>query len=171
MEAETDAAYAAFNEWLHASDSDGGRPDVYTWAQQKDDPQVRSWVLQWAEYARWEDRAADYDDALKLQVVAKVYPLMSPIFMKFYRILRLELDRWENTVEKAGPAPGTLDFRTLTTLFTQLHKMEGSCRDFALREKEQASAMGPDTEVVDFMRLTADELRLHESLMSKARVN
>ena len=175
---ETDTAFALFSEWLHAADSDGCRPDVYSWAEERSAKEAAETIAQWRSYIMacadahtWAARAADYDDHTQNLVIRKVYPMVSPLFMTFYRMVRVELDKYEKAQAQASEAPGFIDLRLLVKIVDMLTKAEGKTQEFALREKEIAASLPPSEAAVDFSRLSLDEQRTLDALMAKAVVH
>ncbi len=164
---ETDAAYASFQEWLHSTDGNGLRHDVYEWAARWEDDSRRAEVLRWAVADYWTIRARAYDVWVGKRQVIKAFPVCAPAGVLMVKIATRELEKISDMQDKAGDMPGVLDPRLIDRWFARVLKMEESAKKW---EAVQAASLTPGQAMYDFTKLEIDEIRVLEALHEKAKV-
>lgn len=164
---ETDAAYAAFQEWLHNVDGNGLRVDVYEWAARWDGEDRRGEILRWATADFWVIRARAYDAWVGKRQVIKAFPLCAPAGVLMVKIATRELEKISDTQDKAGDMPGCIDPRLIDRWFARVLKMEESAKKW---EAVQEASLTPGQAMFDFTKLDIDEIRVLEKLHEKAKV-
>lgn len=168
---EDDTAYAYFSEWLHASDDEGDRPGVYEWAcNRAENAQWRAYILSCSTAFQWRERGRDYDEHTSTKVIRKVYPLVGPLFMSFYQLVRVELEKLKKEQEASGGV-SFIPLNTLIRIATMLARSEKWVKELHLKEKEVAHNLGPGEAAVDYSLLSVDEVRTLEMLNQKATVH
>jgi hypothetical protein len=167
LHGETDAGYAAFQEWLHSQDGNGFRQDVYEWAGRWEDDGRRSEVLQWAASDFWLIRAKAYDEWVGKRQVIKNFPLCAPAGVLMVKIATTELEKISAMQDRAGEVPGALDARLIDRWFARVLKMEEAAKKW---DTIQAASLTPGQALYDFTKLEIDEIRALEALHEKAKL-
>ncbi len=165
---EEDAAFASFQDWLHSSDTNGYRQDLYDWARARQDDKLCSQVLAWAHKDYWIVRAECYDNWLGKRKILRNVPICAPIGLLFAKIVYTELNKIAAMQERSGDLPGAVDARLLRPWATETRKIvELSLK----KDAEDASKGSTPAEVYDFAgKLDYEEVRMLERLMEKAKV-
>lgn len=165
---ETDANYAAFQEWLHSADV-VGRKDVYEWARARarDDDAAFSDLLRAAASDFWVIRAQAYDDWVGKRAVVRTFPVYSPVALLMRKIIKTELEKISAMQDKAGDMPGSIDARMIRGWAMEVRKTE----EYAVKaEAALAAAQVSGKDMYDFTKLEIEELRVLERLHEKAKV-
>lgn len=160
LSGESDAAYAAFHEWLHTNGDD--RPNVYEWAAKRQDDIFLSAVLQWAVSDHWHLRAKEYDEWVGKRQLIRNFPLYSPLCLLARKIVQTELERY-SAMQDATEHPGVIQPRLIPQLMAEVRRAEEMVRMYANEVKTEG-------EVYDFTKLDLEELHILEKLHIKAKV-
>lgn len=168
LQGEEDSGFAAFQDWLHSTDANGYRQDLYDWARGKQDDETCSQVLAWASRDYWITRADCYDTWLGKRKILRNVPICAPIGLLFAKVVHTELTKISRMQDLAGDMPGAVDARLLRPWATETRKIvEMSLK----KDADDASKGSTPAEVYDFAgKLDYEEVRTLERLMEKAKV-
>ena len=168
LQGEADAAYAAFQDWLHSTDANGFRQGLYDWARARQDDELTSQVLDWAALDHWITRAKCYDAWVGKRSVIRNFPMCAPAGILLLKIATTELERLSAAQDKAE-FPGIVDARVVERYLRLVMVMERESRKIDLEAAAKPTQAAAE-ETLDWMQLDIEELRIMEPLLEKARI-
>ncbi len=166
---ESNDAFAAFQDWLHSTDSNGFRKDLYEWARDKQDEGITSEVLAWAHHDHWLIRAKEYDVFVGKRSIIKNFPLTAPACVLMVKLATVELERMSKA-QDSTEFSGTVDPRLVERYLRLALSAEREARKVDMLVQAKGNKGESSSEVYDFLQLDIEELRLMEPLLDKARV-
>ncbi len=165
---ESDAAYAAFQDWLHSTDSNGFRQGLYDWARSRQDDEWTSQCLGWAAVDHWITRAKCYDTWVGKRAVVRNFPMCAPAMVLLVKLATVELERLSAQQDQAEFS-GTIDPRVVERFLRLALTAEKESKRMDVEAAARPSQAAAE-ETIDWMKLDVEELRLIEPLLEKARI-